>query len=317
MIRKMSLVAVLIVLILVLGFAGGTVFYPMDSRYSQKVQISLPEDLDSYLQKSEEALHPKAHTQKEIIWAYPDHRKTPLSLVYLHGFSATRKEISPVTEDLAKKLNANVFFTRFSGHGLGGEGMGAAKGYQWVADAAEALEIGKRLGEKVVILGYSTGAALSVPLAELHDPNLAGVVMMAPNFRPQHILSPLSAGPLGVWITNLVTGGKNSFATKNADHAYYWTSAYPAIAIHELMELLKYVNSIDAEKMSVPLLMVYSPRDKVVSVPEMLKKYQAWGSANKKLVEFKTGGHLFAGNIIAPEGNEALENEILDFIRTL
>ncbi|MDD4273595.1 MAG: hypothetical protein PHG14_07705 [Desulfobacter postgatei] len=37
--------------------------------------------------------------------------------VYIHGFSATRKETAPLSDLVAKTLNANLFYTRLSGHG--------------------------------------------------------------------------------------------------------------------------------------------------------------------------------------------------------
>lgn len=60
--------------------------------------ISLPEDLDRYLAQSEAPFHdivPGA--EKIIVWANATKAKTPLSIVYLHGFSATRQETAPLT----------------------------------------------------------------------------------------------------------------------------------------------------------------------------------------------------------------------------
>ena len=55
---------------------------------------------------------------KAVIWNDPTARhKTPLSLVYIHGFSASRKDIAPVIESLAGTLGANAFLTRLAAHG--------------------------------------------------------------------------------------------------------------------------------------------------------------------------------------------------------
>ena len=54
---------------------------------------------------------------KKILWAGKSSQKTSLSIVFIHGFSATRVELSPVIEEVAKSLGANVFFTRLTGHG--------------------------------------------------------------------------------------------------------------------------------------------------------------------------------------------------------
>ena len=52
---------------------------------------------------------------------------TDFSFVYVPGFSATRKEIFPVVESLAKQFSANYFLTRFAAHG---EAADDFKGYQ-------------------------------------------------------------------------------------------------------------------------------------------------------------------------------------------
>ena len=51
-------------------------------------------------------------TEKTVVWADSTSRSsTPLSLVYLHGFSATRQEVYPLAEELARSLGANLFLT--------------------------------------------------------------------------------------------------------------------------------------------------------------------------------------------------------------
>jgi hypothetical protein len=55
--------------------------------------ISLPEDIDRFLAQSEAKFHdivPGA--EKIVLWANATKTKTPLSIVYLHGFSATHKK---------------------------------------------------------------------------------------------------------------------------------------------------------------------------------------------------------------------------------
>ncbi|TIW76048.1 MAG: alpha/beta hydrolase, partial [Mesorhizobium sp.] len=48
--------------------------------------------------------------EKEIVWANPMvHAKTPLSIVYIHGFSASKGELRPLPDDVADQLDANLF----------------------------------------------------------------------------------------------------------------------------------------------------------------------------------------------------------------
>src|SRR5215831_12445105 len=66
-------------------------------------------DLDLYL-REREARHVGVSEElaKGIMWNDPSsHDRTPLSLAYVHGFSASRKDVSPVVEIVARKLKAN------------------------------------------------------------------------------------------------------------------------------------------------------------------------------------------------------------------
>ncbi len=54
----------------------------------------LPADFDAYLAGAESQLSDiTPNTEKKIIWAGVPGAKTPLSIVYLHGFTATRQEL--------------------------------------------------------------------------------------------------------------------------------------------------------------------------------------------------------------------------------
>src|SRR5262249_36717461 len=87
-----------------------------DRAVVQRVDAS--KDLDAYLRGREDSVvDVKPAARKGIIWRDAVHKtKTPLALIYLHGFSATRAEFSPVVEHLSDSLGANVFLTRLAAH---------------------------------------------------------------------------------------------------------------------------------------------------------------------------------------------------------
>ena len=96
--------------------------------------------------------------------------KAPLSIVYLHGFSASSEEIRPVPDDVAAALGANLVHTRFKGHGRDGDAMAEGSVPTWMADAVEALAVARRVGKKVMIMSTSTGGTLAA--LALHRPEL-------------------------------------------------------------------------------------------------------------------------------------------------
>ena len=129
------------VAVLLIAFIAG----PRTPVIHQPQSVELPADLPGYLAKAEAAypdITPGA--EKTILWAHQDHQQTELAIVYLHGFSATRQETAPLSDDLAKSLGANLFYTRLAGHGRSSAAMGEASAGDWLNDAEEALAIGQR-----------------------------------------------------------------------------------------------------------------------------------------------------------------------------
>ena len=97
-------------------------------------QFEVPEDIDAYLRESEAAYEDiTPGTEKVIIWADSTTRaRTPVSIVYFHGLSATRQEVAPLPELVAGELAANLFYTRLAGHGRSGEALAEASVNDWI-----------------------------------------------------------------------------------------------------------------------------------------------------------------------------------------
>ena len=82
------------------------------------------EDIDSLLESQEKMVKGlRPGTGKKVLWTQGNGIKSKTSIVFIHGFSASRVEIDPVVNLIASKLNANVYFTRLSGHGQDGQAL--------------------------------------------------------------------------------------------------------------------------------------------------------------------------------------------------
>ena len=67
----------------------------------------------------------------------------------------------PLPDKVAAALGANLFYTRLTGHGQDGAAMAEGSVNAWINDYAEAIAIGRAIGDKVVVIGTSTGASLA------------------------------------------------------------------------------------------------------------------------------------------------------------
>lgn len=319
MLRKL-VVSVLLVILLGTGvFLAGP---RVDVSYRPK-PLQLPDDLDAYL-RTEEARWPGviAGTEKTIVWANPDKRRTRLSIVYLHGFSATRQETRPLCDRVAAQLGANLFYTQLTGHGMGGDALALASVNDWFHDAVEALRIGERLGERVLVIGCSTGGALAAWLAATQPESpVLGYVLLSPNFTPKNRDARFLTWPwAGYWIPRFF-GERRERTPLGPEHARYWATSYPTVALLPMMGLCDVARALPLERIEKPLLMVYSPHDDVVDVPAMLQAFERWGAARKHAAPItlpdSAESHLLAGDIRAPAGTPLVAEEILRFANEL
>ncbi|MEX3009237.1 alpha/beta hydrolase [Hoeflea sp. TYP-13] len=312
----------------VLIIAGAIAFF-MGPRTPVSTEISfdaatIGEDVEAYLSEAEARFDDiRDGLNKHIVWAYPNSRaKTPLAIVYVHGFSASAGEIKPVMDIVAKDVGANLFYTRLKGHGRTGDAMAEATVAGWVDDIAEAIAVGRRIGEKVVLVGTSTGGTLITWAATQPDlsKDVVGIVNISPNFGPQAAGSQLLTIPWARQIVRLVEGERRSFEPKNDLVRQNWTHEYPSEAVLPMAELVKLTNEADFGKITIPALFVFSEKDQVVR-PERTKVVEKrWGADSEVVLiegDEDENHHVLAGNATSPSTTQQTANIITRWIQQL
>ncbi len=280
--------------------------------------VDLPQDLDRYLLQTEGRLPgitPGA--EKTIAWAGRPGAKTPVAIIYLHGFTATRQEVAPVYEKVARVLDANVYYTRLTGHGMSGEALGAATLNDWVNDAGEAYQIGTRIGDRIVVAATSTGAPLALWLASQETPAIAALVLASANMKPADANTELLLWPWPVpgLVLRLAVGPYRTVPSKSDLDARYWTKRYPSKALLPMMATVKLGRQLKLQSIHVPSLWVYTDKDDVVSLEELKKCYQRIGSGKKRLLDIPDAkGHVLAGAIQSPRTTDEMAAAVIAFL---
>lgn len=261
--------------------------------------------------------------QKQIVWAFPKSRaRTPLAIVYVHGFSASAQEVRPLPDIVARELGANLYFTRLTGHGQNGEALARATVNDWINDLAEALAVGKAIGEKVVVIATSTGGALVTWAAA--QPDLArdmdAAVLIAPNFRLKAAGSFLLTQPWGEQMAELIIGPERSFEPQNEEHAKHWTTRYPTRALMPMAATVDLANSVFPEVIELPALFIYAPDDAVVDQTATAAKASRWAGPHDVIEVTDSADpsqHVIAGDILSPNTTERLAGSTAAWIRDL
>jgi len=317
---------ILLILIISLVIASLIEYFIKYSNPDLNTPIPPTDKLDVYLQTEEAKVKGIIeNTEKTIEWYAKSGQKTEYSIVYLHGFSATRQETAPLTSLLGKELKANVFHTRLAGHGLDDERMVEGSLKAWKQDTLEAYAIAKELGEKIIIVSVSTGGTLSTWLAdELKDQphKIAAQILVSPNFEARDKNMYILDWPLGIGlqIAKLVTGkDKHEWEPHNELQDKYWSNHYRINGVRPLAQLMKEVKSINKQNIKIPSLFIYSSKDTVVSTQGITKTFAEYGSSQKEIIVFDESGdpsnHVLAGNILSPQSNQPLLDMMTKFLR--
>lgn len=278
--------------------------------------------------KQQEAQHTlKKDNEARIVWADDSlKQKTEYAIVYLHGFSASQEEGNPVHRKIAAQFGCNLYLSRLSQHGI--DTTDAL--YNMTAEnlwesAKQAYAIAKQLGNKVILMGTSTGGSLALQLAAQY-PEIAGIVLYSPNIEINDPNAWLLNNPWGLQIARLVKGSKLNTASKDSpEYKQYWNKQYRLEATVQLEELLETtMNTSTFAAVKQPVLTLYYYKDKehqdpVVRVEPMKKMMAALGtdpSLERMVAIPEAGSHVIASPIQSKD-IISVEKETADFLTNI
>jgi pimeloyl-ACP methyl ester carboxylesterase len=254
------------------------------------------DDIDARLADAESAFADiRPGLAKEIVWADPLAKtRAALAVVYIHGFSASKGEVRPLPDLVAKALGANLFYTRLAGHGRSADAMAEASVDAWKNDMEEALDIATHIGERTLIIATST-------------------VFLAPNYKIRRRGAGLLTAPFARVSARLLLGKRRGFVPLSALHAAYWMTDYPVSALLPMADLIKEIRGLPFEKIGTPALFIQSAKDQVVDPLQTARVARRWGGPATLVDPGDVGdpyGHVVAGDALSPKTTEAIAKDI-------
>ncbi|MEM7161125.1 MAG: alpha/beta hydrolase [Bacteroidota bacterium] len=275
---KIRRILLLLILVLVVVFFMGP--SPKTPNYAQLEMDEVPQDvhqLSNYLNAEKEGLNIRPYNESFINWVNPDSLyKTEYAMVYLHGFSASPQEGSPVCSDMAKEFGMNYYAPLLAEHGLvEEEPLLNFTAEKWIASAMEAIEVGKTLGEKVILVSVSTGGTASLFASATNDPAIHAQILYSPNidlYDPRSFIMEL---PWGLEIGRKVLGSDYYTWEPPPGAEKFWHAKYRAEALINLKALLSSTMTAQTfEQVKIPTMVAYYYRDEnhhddVVSIDAM------------------------------------------------
>ncbi len=298
------------VLLLALSiYFGPRVDYPVfdNNPLTQKIDISTVLAKVEDHEKNTQGI--KLDNESRIIWA-DSAVQTEYSVVYLHGFSASQGEGRPVHEEYAKRYGLNLYLPRLAFHGLTDpEAFASMTPGELIKSAKEAIQIGKTIGKKVIVMSCSTGSTLSAYLAA-NDPDIYALIMFSPNIDLYDKKSELLTGPWGKQMLKVIENGDYHSWEAPDSAAQYWYLKYRNEGILALKYLVNKTMTVETfEKISQPVWLGYyfkdeNHKDDVVSIEQMQYFFDKIDTPleKKRIKAFsKAGSHMMVSDIFSKQ----------------
>lgn len=288
---------------------------------------SLPEEaaaLEEYVRLQESKHKIKPDNEARILWYDTSRTRTDFAVVYLHGFSASPMEGSPVHERFAKTFGCNLYLARLADHGIDTtEAL-----YYFSADRAwesakQALAIGERLGRKVILMSTSTGGTLALKLAAEFPDKVHALINMSPNIAINDPAAFILNNPWGLYIARMVLGGKVRHTDTDETTSKYWNSSYRVESLVQLQELVE--SSMTEEtfrRVTQPSMTLYyykseSEQDPQVKVSAMLRMHEQLATPDSLKVAVAmplTGAHVIGSSLTSGDV-EGVYSQMEDFAK--
>ena len=282
-------------------------------------EIAIGKDVEKYIAERElDFKNTDAKAKKKIIWNDDANIKTEYSIVYLHGSFATGVQQEDVLVKIAKRLEANLFISRLTGHGSGFESTKSIEAKNFLEDAAEAVAVGNQIGNKVILMGFSAGGtfALMATKDQKLNKKIDHLVLVAP-WTPKLTLPYFIAATGLFFKSQYKFNFPRMFNLSNEEWGPFWVNEFHRTLPRQLWVAAFSGRKLKFQETTIPLLVFYEEKDKVVNAVGVKKIFEQW-KGPKKIINNDTnlGGfnyHDIIGILNSPQ-DDLFVKEIKNWI---
>lgn len=292
-------------------------------------ETSLPARFDEfYAQRLAQSasLHARPGNEERLVRYAPG--KTPVALLYIHGYGASRAEGEYILDKIAAKLKANTYYLRLPGHGTNKEDHKNATPKDHLDTAITALRMMDKLGEKTIVVGTSMGGLIATYLAANYPDKMSGVVLVSPFYNfPSAVARLVNHYPVfKLFVTlNPIRVSSSEVPPEEDNWTKYWYREQYFISAKQLIGLSRMIARDEVfEKITTPVLLLYHYKDEnhqddTASVPHMKHAFERFGKAKtphplNRAVAIADGAHVLMSKYSKTD-EKVIVQETVDFIR--
>ncbi|RDI42822.1 Thermostable monoacylglycerol lipase [Aquicella lusitana] len=215
--------------------------------------------------------------------------------------------------DIGQRLQKEGILSRaivLPGHGTVPQDLLQVSYHDWLQAVRYGVESLKREVDHIFLVGYSTGAALSVYQA-LQDKHVQGIILLSPAIR---IKAPVDI--VVGWHQVMKTISRNSLAwvcqEREIDYAKYKSVALnPVNQVTKLTMVLRELRQ--HRPLHTPMLMIISHEDETISSHHAIDFFSSQHHENSSLLLYTAGDQSFSDPRILPRRSHYPELSINHF----
>ncbi|MGD9875167.1 alpha/beta fold hydrolase [Desulfococcus sp.] len=237
-----------------------------------------------------------------------------IGVLLIHGYMSAPIEMAELAGYLGSK-GITVYVARLRGHGTSPDDLATRTYSDWLNAVDAGFAVVRSLCKRVVVGGFSTGAALALDLVSRNE-GVQGVFAVCP---PRRLHDPYLKKNMALDFWNLlvkrVRGNadrEKEFIENLPENPLTNYSRNPVSGIREIERLMERLDQ-KLPGIDIPALLIHSHRDPIAFPGESKRIFDLIGSENKTYILFNFDRHV----ILAGDGAHRVHRVIGDFIADL
>lgn len=226
--------------------------------------------------------------------------KSETTLVFLHGSTMSKEGLLPLAAEI-KDYNCIVFDLTAHGQSDGEEPEQISVFAGDVEYSIKQLQQQKIASERIILLGYSMGGAITCEVAIRKNVELAGIVLLSSggdlnSYTP--LVDQLKEMPAEQFrtedILDALFGAETSEADRKRISDLFATTKVPdIIGYGDLMASNRYNNLQACKEITVPALMVHGSDDKIVLPMAAIETWKTIENSELLMIPYKGHGVIY------------------------
>lgn len=241
-------------------------------------------------------------------------RGTGIGVLLIHGYMSTPAEMAGLAGYLGDR-GITVYVPRLAGHGTSPEDLALRTYSEWLDAIDAGFGVIQSLCRRVVVGGFSTGAALALDLASRIE-GIRGIFAVCP---PRRLQDPSLKKNLAVDFWNLLVKKVRGTAYREKEFILNTPenprTSYRRNPVSGIREIERLMERLDEKLPAIrtPTLVIHTHRDPVARPEESKRIFDLIGAEEKAYILFNFDRH----GILSGPGADLVHRVIGDFIRDL